>query len=126
MNNTTTNRPAETITCELCGRKLDRNLAKEVPVIGYVGSTCFSRVSAVAEVLTQNGLGFLVDGPIRITPDMMETGAVRVPGNFEQRAYRLGLSVTVTTEHDNDGNAIAHTLTPTVRAGKRLRRVLTA
>ena len=126
MSNTTTTRPAETVTCELCGRSLDRNLAKEVPVIGHVGSTCYSRVNAVTKVLEQNGLGFLADGPIRVTGEMMDSKQVVIPGNFEQRAYKLGLAIDITTERDEAGNAVAYVFTPRVRAGKRLRRVLTA
>jgi hypothetical protein len=117
-NTTTQDRP-ETVTCELCGRSVDRNLAKTAPVVGYVGSTCYQSVSAVAEVLEQNGLGFLADGPVRVTREDLDARKIIIPGNFKRRAYELGLELDI--ERIDDDTFV---ITPTVRAGKRFRRAL--
>lgn len=126
MLNATTARPTDTVTCELCGRTLDRALAKTVPVVGFVGSTCYQRVGAVADVLEQNGLGALTNGPVRVTLADLREGRDPLPRDARERAYKLGLLLRNTTEEDDDGTITAATFWLEVRAGKRLRRVLTA
>lgn len=115
-----------TTTCELCGREIKNELAKEVPVIGPVGSTCFQRVGAVTEVLEQNGLEPLLNGPIRITLEDLKAGNDPLPRDARERAYKLGLILRNETEEASDGTITAATFWLEVRAGKTLRRVLTA
>ncbi|MDZ7704758.1 MAG: hypothetical protein U5L04_09785 [Trueperaceae bacterium] len=125
MPNTTT-RNAKPTTCELCGRRVDTGNAKIVPVIGPVGPTCYHRVSAVEEVLTQNGLEPLLSGPVRITLDDIRAGNDPLPRNARQLAYKLGLLLNSRTEEDAEGTITAATFWLTIRSGKTLRRVLTA
>lgn len=125
MKHTTTTAP-HTTTCELCGRSLDLDNAKSVPVIGYVGSTCYQRVGAVSEVVTQHGLEALLNGPVRVTLDDLRAGRDPLPRDARTVAYKLGLLLRSTTEEDADGTITAATFWLEVKSGKKLRRVLTA
>lgn len=104
----------EKVTCELCGRNIDLRRAKKVPVLGYVGSTCYTRVNAMQKTLEKNGLGALADGPIYVRKD--ET--VPITAKAEQVALKMGLELKFRI--DSSGGLFWLE----VRKGKRLRKAL--
>lgn len=106
-------------TCALCGRTVDKDLAKKVPIVGHVGSTCYTKVAAIREVMTYHALGFLLDGAIRVTREMVDNREVVIPKNYEYRARQLGLDVSMTPDGPD-----AFVLTPTLRSAKKLRKAI--
>lgn len=112
------------VKCELCGRSLDRNKAKSVPVIGYVGSSCYKRVGAARDVLEANGLGALSYGALRLTLEDIRAGRDPLPSNASQVAQRLGFLLRSESERNARGEIIAATFWLDLKAGRSLRRAI--
>lgn len=112
------------VKCGLCGRALDKRRARRAPIVGYVGSTCYQKVSAVNDVLRQNKLDALIDGSVRVTRDDVRNGNDPLPKNARRIAYELGLMLMSHEECDADGEIIAVTFWLEMRSGKALRRGL--
>lgn len=53
-------------TCTRCGRQ--SSMGKSVPLLGYFGPECYSKVAALKQVLEQRGLVEFLNGPVQFQP----------------------------------------------------------